>query len=184
MILGLLDYWQYQTRRGRFSSGSMEDADWSRSDLITITAHEYRLGDIAVFSPSASVTSWAIMYVTNSVVSHVAVVTDVNGQLVEATTDGAVTSHMWGHTDDEGWFRTGAPPGLTNEQRRRVAEAAKTMVGTPYNWAALPRIFMRELLGLRGSHHSWRLQVDALLTLALIATGLLRGHSTLATPTQ
>jgi len=176
LIFGLIDYYNYRTRRGRFSPPAMERGKWHRATLQSISDHTYLPGDMAIFSPSGSWMSWAIMYVTNSVASHAAVVADPSGRLVEATIEGVMTSHMWGHVDADGWFLSGSPTKLTDEERRTIVESATSMVETPYAWGALPRLFLRELSGLPYSHQSRRLQSDALLVLAavFIVTGFVR----------
>jgi cell wall-associated NlpC family hydrolase len=99
-----------------------------------------QLGDFGVARTNGWAAPW-IRLVTRSTVNHAFVYVG-NGQIVEANPSGAavgkVTEYphaIWSHM------------ALTTQQRHAIANAADTLVGTPYSWVDDACIGLADLFG-------------------------------------
>lgn len=85
--------------------------------------------------------AWVIRAVTRSTVNHAFIYVG-NGEIVEANPSGAAWASVdkyphaiWSHT------------ALTTQQRHAIANAADTLVGTPYSWVDDACIGLADLFG-------------------------------------
>ncbi|MGZ4587718.1 MAG: hypothetical protein ACXVX9_07930 [Mycobacteriaceae bacterium] len=99
--------------------------------------------DLGAFGVSATSgwKAWVIRAVTRSAVNHAFVYVG-NGQIVEANPSGAAVGNV-----DEYPHTIWSHMALTTQQRHAIANAADTLVGTPYSWVDDACIGLADLFG-------------------------------------
>ncbi|MGZ4556081.1 MAG: hypothetical protein ACXVXZ_10125 [Mycobacteriaceae bacterium] len=99
--------------------------------------------DLGAFGVSATSgwKAWVIRAVTRSAVNHAFVYVG-NGQIVEANPSGAAVGNV-----DEYPHAIWSHMTLTTQQRHAIANAADTLVGTPYSWVDDACIGLADLFG-------------------------------------
>lgn len=166
MLFAAVDYLCYRTQRGRYQTTKVEANGWKLATRDNFGGlRQPRPADILVFHIVGSALSWVVMYVTNSLASHVATMVD-GGNMVEVTTSGATRHPLSDSFDGHSYLVAGAPPGITYEQRAKVTETNNSSVGTPYGWYSAVRLGMRNVVGARYTRSHPRLYADVALTLA------------------
>lgn len=107
--------------------------------------------------------SWLVMYFSNSVWSHTAIVVD-NGNIVEVTLDGTIEHRFSDGLNDKDYLVIGGPP-MTAEQQRSVVEGARSGVGvTKFSYRDAALIGLRNLAGVSPNYNP-RLSIDLLTVL-------------------
>ncbi|MGK5675479.1 hypothetical protein ACSNOB_21870 [Micromonospora sp. URMC 106] len=121
---------------------------------------------IIFMHPLNSRLSWAVMYVTDSPLSHVA--TSVGGgDVIDASLEGVIKYPFDELLDEQSYMAIVIPP-MTDVQQRTVVEHLHSRLGAGYSWFMAARIGLRATVGLSGTFN-WRLYFDGALTLALTA---------------
>jgi cell wall-associated NlpC family hydrolase len=98
------------------------------------------LGDFGVVRTNGWA-AWVIRKVTRSEVNHAFVYVG-NGQIVEANPRGAAVGNV-----SEYPHATWSHMALTTQQRHAIANAARSLVGTPYSWVDDVCIGLADLFG-------------------------------------
>lgn len=120
-------------------------------------------GDAFFLHTRNSFVSWLIMYYTNSLWSHVGAFAE-NGKIVDATTSGVIKHEFLDYIDGESYILLKKLDKSYDLDTQKMMEFAERQVGSPYNWAALPRIFIHIVSG-RDPKYRIRYTLDFLLLL-------------------
>lgn len=175
MFFTLLDFAAYRLHQGRYSNSAIQAQHGVLASTANFPANRMPSpGDIVLFHTRDSFLSWLVMYFTNSIWSHSAIMVD-NGNLVEVTTHGTIEHPFADCLNGDDFVTFGAPGRPTAEQRVKIVSAARSHVEvTKFSWFDAIRIGWRNLMG-RGSNYHARLSVD-LLTILSSAYWLGRRH--------
>ena len=168
MIFATIDYLRYARRSGRFSRNiekSLMGAAFQGE--IPVKAIERLLpGDILLVQTLDSPTSWLIMYLTSSEISHVASYLG-GGQVVHATSSGTTIDPI------ESLFGQCTRVLLTqwdwpSEQRSQVSCSLRNFLGTPYGWSAVLLKGYLILSARDWPYFRWRFLGDISLALLIL----------------
>jgi hypothetical protein len=168
MLCAALDYRDYAKKRGRYSIEKLNAAGGvlatpDRRDLVD----DLQPADCLIFHTPGSCLSWAIMYYTDSVWSHVAVVIGPN-RLSHATTAGIIEQPISDFFDGETVLLARRPAMMTPEGVAAALAFAEESKGAGYNWFGVFKLFGRILVGA-SHHYRVRVSVDILLVAAALA---------------
>jgi hypothetical protein len=161
MIVALCDYLSYRMRIGRYSGraiealgGKLADADhWSGDNRPGP-------GQYIVVHTRNSFLSWLVMYFTDSVWSHSAIVVD-RGDIVEVTLAGTVAHPFKDCLNDQDYI-IASRDSLTMDQQRGIIGDARSRVGvTKFGYRIALHIGLRTLAG-RDSAYRFRLSLDVI----------------------
>lgn len=149
MILAALDWCAYKSRRFRYSAGAMAAAGWRPVTSQTLSAARLSPpATIFVLHNPRAASSWAVMYVTNSVASHTAIYLGED-LICDATSEGTLIRQLADLLTDGTWFVDSSKRHIPDDIRDRIVQAAVSLVGTPYNWQGAFIIGLEEALGCR-----------------------------------
>jgi hypothetical protein len=168
MLFALFDFLQYRAERGHYS----HDAIVAQGGILANDALRERIGklgaaDIFFYHGRGSALSWAVMYFTNSIWSHVG--TCVGGdRIVDATTSGVIEHSLADYLDGRGYLDFRTVEGITDEQRAAVASHARSTVGAGYNWVGVLRLYAAIITGYHASFR-WRYVADVLIALMFLS---------------
>lgn len=168
MMFALLDYLQYRAERAHYS----HDAIVAQGGILADDALRERIGklgaaDIYFYHGRGSFLSWAVMYFTNSIWSHVG--TCVGGdRIVDATTGGVIEHSLTDYLDGRGYLAFRTVRGITDEQRAAIASHARSTIGAGYNWLGVLRLFAAIITGYHASFR-WRYAADVLVAVACLS---------------
>lgn len=167
MLFATIDYLKYRLRVGRYARYSTE-SEMGVAFLGALPDEAVRLlkpGDCLLTSDYDSVISWAIMYLTSSEVSHVAILVD-NGVITHATLSGVATQPISELYDAK---RRILPLRLRDDMPRdEIRERALSLLGTPYSWVAVRRKLLWILSGRDAPYFRWRFATDIGLLLLVL----------------
>ncbi|MCK7553378.1 hypothetical protein [Marinobacter goseongensis] len=168
MFFALADYWKYRRRVGRYSHTRLMEQGFYLATVENFSNYDlYSLGDILFASPADSALSWAIMYCTDSAVSHTALFYS-NGVLHDCTTSGVVRHSFANYLDGKSYLCVKHLPG--DLDRKAMCNFMDQTLGDGYNWRGVCVLFFHILIG---NHHNfvWRLAADFMLLLAVLWAG-------------
>jgi hypothetical protein len=173
MLFALVDYLNYRAERGPYSANAIESQGGHLADKhLTYRIEALRPADLFFYHGRGSLLSWAVMYFTHSIWSHVGTCVG-DGKIVDATTSGVVEHRLTDYLDGRGYLAFRTVQGISDEQRADVARYARSTVGAGYNWSGVFRLFGAIITGYH-AHFRWRFAVDVLIFAAMLATlGLL-----------
>ena len=164
MIFAFIDYWKYRKRKGRYSHQALTNQGLNLATLDNFRNYKsYPLGHILFVSTTDSSLSWAIMYCTNSTLSHTAIFYG-NGVLQDCTTSGVVRRSFDRYLDDKSYLKVIPPPGGTNFAHMR--EIMNQSLGARYNWLGAFRMLLNIIIGNHPGF-SWRIYSDLLMMLLI-----------------
>lgn len=162
MLFALLDFRNYRRRLGRYSHASM-----IRKGLALATQDNFPnwrslpLGHLLFASTSGSLLSWLVMYTTNGVFSHSAMIYG-GGMVNDVTTGGVVRHSMSDYFDGTSYLEVLPPPqGTDLEWARNFMDS---IVGDGYNWFGVLRLGLNIAIANHPSF-SWRPAADLVLVL-------------------
>jgi len=168
MIFALFDYYSYKSRSGRFAQDFNKSVMGGafQSKLPTIAINSLRPGDILLVQTMDSILSWIIMYLTNSEISHVAILSD-EGNIIHSTTSGVIVEPL------ESLFEPNirilpVQWNINDSKRHRFILNAKKLVGTPYGWVWVIIKGYRILSARDWPYFSWRFFTDISLVIAIL----------------
>lgn len=164
MIFASIDYWKYRKRKGRYSHQALTNQGLSLATLDNFRNYKsYPLGHILFVSTTDSALSWAIMYCTNSTLSHTAIFYG-NGVLQDCTTSGVVRRSFDRYLDGKSYLKVTPPPRGTNLAHMR--EFMNQSLGAHYNWLGIFRTLINIVIG-NDPNSSWRIYWDLLMMLLI-----------------
>lgn len=168
MLFALIDYAHYRMQRGRYHRAKIEAAGYRLATLENFSGVRHpRPADVIVFHTRTSALSWLVMYFTNSVASHVAMMTDEEN-VTEVTTSGVVRHPFTDLLDRQSFLACGSPPDLTDEKRAAVGAAADQMLDARFDWLLAARMGARESVWAKHAHYNPRLYADAAMTVFVL----------------
>ncbi|MFD9758816.1 MULTISPECIES: hypothetical protein [Streptomyces] len=172
MIFAATDFVMYRSQRGRYSDQSLTREGWllateeNIADLILQTSP----GQMFFLHRRISLVAWGIMYVDNQTTSnHVGILAE-DGYVVEALTSTGVTKRSFmEYVDNSSYLRVSNFP-LTEEQQANIPKRAESLLGIPYGWNTIGRIFWQRVSGHDCFHHAnLPLYGDAIFVLLAVA---------------
>ncbi|MEO3864245.1 hypothetical protein [Rheinheimera fenheensis] len=160
MIFALLDYFKYKKRIGKYSDESLRNIGLKKASVSEFPNWKnIPFGEILFVHTANSSLSWVIMYFTNSVLSHTAIIYG-NGIVHDTTTDGVLRHSLENYFYGESYieFRT-LPSNRTPEEMRAFLDST---LGHGYNWTGV--FFLAFHIAIANTpDFSWRLFFDLLL---------------------
>jgi hypothetical protein len=168
MLLALVDYACYRAQRGRYRPSKVEAAGYKLATRANFSnAYAPRPADSIVMHVQDSPLSWLVMYVTNSLASHVAIGVD-QADVIEANVDGVVRHPFADLLDGRSSIQAGSPSSISEEQRAQVVEGAEEMIGAGYSWRLAGWLGLRHIGWARYAHYNPRLYFDTSLVLLVL----------------
>lgn len=173
MLFAALDYWQYLRQRGPYSHTSLEHQGGL---LLTPTNFpdpaDLKVGDLFLVHTRTDFRSWAVMYATSSVWSHIALVSEF-GYLLDATTSGIVEHPFNDFLDSQSYGRFGQVPYRNENDVAQVVAAGRAYIGNRFSWKSVCLTGLQIVLGRHPDYHP-KLMGDVLVTLMVLALPGLR----------
>lgn len=174
MLFALLDYLKYRARKGPYSTAAIR-AQGGRLAVPENCPGFENFGPeyLFVYHRANSFTSWAVMYYTSSVWSHVGKFSE-NGNVIDATT-GGVIEHPFADYFDGKSFVTALKlkEPITDQQRTAMLKWGRERIGDRFGWEKIVLFFFAIVFG---AHESYRFRFSAdfaILALALSPIALL-----------
>lgn len=165
MLLALIDYWKYKKRRGRYSHENLVAQRLYPANEKNFPDYtDYPTGTLLFACTFDSIPSWAVMYCTNSTISHVATFYG-DGIVHDCTTSGVIQHSFANYFDGDTYVGIISLPDKGNRPKMRAF--MDTTLGHGYNWRGVQSVFLQILFGAH-KELPWRLWTDFAL-----ATGLL-----------
>lgn len=160
MILAILDYFKYRKRLGKYSDKSLRKIGLKKASASEFPNWKHiPFGKCLFVHTANSFLSWVIMYFTNSVLSHTAIIYG-HGIVHDTTTDGILRHSLENYFDGESYitFRD-LPSNRTPEEMRAFLDST---LGHRYNWTGVC-INAFHIAIANNTVFSWRLFFDLLL---------------------
>lgn len=159
MIFAVVDYFQYRYRLGKYSHEAMIKDGW----LLAISQNfsNYRscvVGDIIFASTAESRLSWAVMYFTQSVVSHTAMFYG-DGIVHDCTTAGVLRHSFTNYLDGKSYIKIMRVPDIPEDKRHQMKSFMDKTLGNRYAWHKVIWLFLSIIFGAH-QHFSWRFYID------------------------
>lgn len=168
MLFALWDYIKYRRRMGRYS-----DAELVRQGARCATQANFSdqserpRGTVIQFHTRYSYLSWMVMYYSDSVWSHLAIIVS-SDDVVHSTTSGVLRHPFLALCDERSYLRLLAP--IENEAGAKAGAHAETLVGRQYDWGETIYTFRDTILGTLGRYRlSYFLDAVFLFVLTAIA---------------
>ncbi len=172
MLFALFDYYQYRTRRGKYSASNIERGGArlaTSENFADISSH--RPGDVFFMHTMNSVISWLIMYFTDSMWSHVGIISQ-DDYVVDATTAGVIEHPFSDYLDGQAFLLI-VDTKIADERRAEALALVRSEIGTPYGWITVLRMGLDIVFGNRKDTHP-RIFADVLIALTLLSLPALR----------
>lgn len=172
MFFAVSDYIRYSRRRGRFArcAPNSEMGAAFLGDLPASAVDLLRPADILFTSQYGSLLAWAVMYLTESEVNHVAIYIG-SGNIAHATLGGLVIDRIEAlYNPDVRILPVRVDE--TEERRQFVVARARSRIGEGYGWKAVLRKFVAIITGRDRPYFRWRFFADVVATLALMDLAL------------
>jgi hypothetical protein len=162
MLFALWDYSNYRRRVSRYSDAELERKCGIRAARANFPDRSHLIpGAIILFHTRNSFLAWVVMYYTDSVWSHCAIIVN-GGDVVHATTSGVFKQSFYDFCDGESYISIRYP--RDRAVGIRAASHAETMVGAPYAWGETISTFVLIILGIyRGYRISFFLDFTILI---------------------
>jgi hypothetical protein len=141
---------------GNYSKDSLEKQGLKLCDQENIENYitKSKPADIIFLHTRISFISWLVMYYTNSLLSHTAVV--INKDLIlEAIPQGVVKTPIRDYIDNKSYFVVLNVPDITEEQTADIMNYADSQMGVGYNWSLVFKIFLDTIFAKR---KDWRIK--------------------------
>jgi hypothetical protein len=168
MIFALMDYFNYRNRWGPYNL--CKDPIMRRGFLYSIPTpviSKLKPGDMIFVFTGNSLISWAIMYLTKSRISHVAMYIG-NRAICHATTVGVISEPI------ESLFSKNTvllPVHIRNisiKKREKMIALARKYIGAPFNWKAIFIKFFRIVTGRDVPYYRFKYLLDLTWILFLL----------------
>lgn len=167
MLFALIDLWAYRRRTGRYS----HEALCRRGLALAVEKNfpnwrEIPLGHSLFVSTTGSMLSWLIMYGTNGVLSHCAML--YGGGVVHDVTSKGVHRHLMSDYFDGASYLSilPPPPSADLEYARKFMDS---ILGAKYNYLGVLRLGLY-IVFANSPSFSWRLAIDITLLAIAAAT--------------
>jgi hypothetical protein len=147
MLLALIDYIRYRTKPGRFGNlrlGSLMQYAF-RGSLPKGLVDRLQVGDLLFTQRLHSFSSWAVMYLTKSEFSHVALYAGT-GRIVHATLAGVMEEPLEALISDD-VLLIACNMRLNSVQQSTMLQASDRLRGCPFGWHLVRRKARRIILG-------------------------------------
>jgi len=169
VIFALVDYLQYRYRKGRYHHDAIISQDWRLASKAEFDSDPTPLvGDVFVVSTMESPISWAVMYYTNSLASHVAAFGQ-NWDVYDCTIDGVIKTKFYGYLDEKSYLMIKQAPAIVRSQPEEVLNYMKESLGQPYGWGLLFYMFLQIVFCSAPARFRWRVPIDFFLVFLLLS---------------
>ncbi len=188
VIFAARDYWAYRRRRGRFARDGLNSlmAAAFDSELPPKALAILEPGDLIFVETFGSLLSWAVMYFTDSEVSHAAMYLG-DGSITHATFSGVITEPVAALFGPDRRLLV-CKPVIPDDLRPAVVKEAASHLGRPYGWYGVLRKAVRIITGRIWPLFRWRFALDFFAVLvvlelaAFLATHRIMGLTLLIVP--
>lgn len=160
MIPALLDWITYRTECGKYSEKKLY-----RDSAVPIeeVLKQLRPMDIVLVHTRGSFISWSVMYFTNSIWSHAALVSE-DGNVIDATTTGAIEHPLTDFLESNCHVAVRKLSDVDDSVRAEGLKWARERIGTPFNWRGVFRLLIFILAGKREYRIRYFFDIVFLLT--------------------
>lgn len=164
MLFALSDFFKYRKRRGRYSDQSLTEFGLRRATEAGFPNWKtIPLGSFLFASTANSTLSWIVMYVTNSVLSHVAVVYG-DGEVHDVTTNGVIRHPISDYFDGQSYLAIKPPHEGVDFDRMRVF--LDSTIGHRFDWVGVIKLAFHIVIA-NSTSFTWRLAGDLLILFSI-----------------
>jgi len=168
MICAIRDYLNYRRNLGPYNLYKDPVMRWGfPSSIPTEAVNALKPGDMIFVHTGNSLISWAIMYLTGSRISHVALYTG-NRSIVHATTAGVIFEPIESLFSKNTVLLLCHIRNISSEKRKEMIKLAQKYVGAPFDWKAILIKFLRIVTGRDKPYYRSKYLVDLTLMLFLV----------------
>lgn len=165
MLFALRDYCEYRRRSGRYSDHALRGVGLRKAVAEEFPGwRQLPLGTLLFAHTAKSFLSWSVMYLTNSVLSHVAMVYG-DGVVHDVTTAGVMRHSIANYFDNASYIQFKPCPVGADLQCMRVT--LDSNLGHRFNWLGVLKLGAHIVIANHTSFR-WRLAGDILFVTLLI----------------